>query len=335
VSSRFATSTERRKAEVALERTERELADFFDSASVPLFWIGPDGVIVRANQGVLDLLGYTREEYVGRHVSRFHVDRDVADDALARLFQGNSLKGFPARIRCKNGSVKKVLIDSSSLWEHGRFVHSRCSMFDVTEQRRDEETRSLLAAIVAASDDAIVSKTLEGIILSWNEGAQRLFGYSPAAAIGRSIDLIIPLELQPQERKILERIRQGDRVGSLRDRSRGQGWPACGHAVDASRPLAERDQQTIDVTLPEQPIYLDADPVRLTQVFSNLFNNACQYTEPGGRIWLTAERQKDEVDSWCETAASACRQISSTESSRCSRRSMETANARAGVSALD
>ena len=67
------------------------------------------------------------------------------------------------------------------------------------------------------------------------------------------------------------------------------------HAVEASRPLAERDQQTIDVSLPEQPIFLDADPVRLTQVFSNLFNNACQYTEPGGRIWLTAERQDNEV----------------------------------------
>src|SRR4030095_3410424 len=55
------------------------------------------------------------------------------------------------------------------------------------------------------------------------------------------------------------------------------------------------NQQTIEGALPPQPIYLDADPVRLTQVLSNLFNNACQYTEPGGHIWLTAERQEDEV----------------------------------------
>ncbi|HVQ15141.1 MAG TPA: ATP-binding protein, partial [Vicinamibacterales bacterium] len=67
------------------------------------------------------------------------------------------------------------------------------------------------------------------------------------------------------------------------------------HAVEASRPQGERDQQVIDVSLPEQPIFLDADIVRLTQVFSNLFNNACQYTEPGGRIWLTAGRQGKEV----------------------------------------
>ena len=66
-------------------------------------------------------------------------------------------------------------------------------------------------------------------------------------------------------------------------------------ALEASRPLAERDGQRIEVSLPDRPIYLDGDSVRLTQVFSNLFNNACQYTEAGGRIWLTAERQHTEV----------------------------------------
>jgi PAS domain S-box-containing protein len=115
-------------------------------------------------------------------------------------------------MRHRDGSIKKVLIDSNSLWDKGRFVHSRCLMFDVTEQKREEETRSLLAAIVSASDDAIVSKTLEGIILSWNQGAERLFGYSRAEAVGRSIDLIIPPALRPEERQILQRIRQGDRI---------------------------------------------------------------------------------------------------------------------------
>ena len=119
----FRDITGKRNAEIAVQRSDRELADFFDTTSGPLHWIGPDGVILRANQAELDLLGYTREEYVGRHVSRFHVDRDAIDDALARLFRGDSLKRYPARLRCKNGSIKKVLIDSNSLWEKGRFVH--------------------------------------------------------------------------------------------------------------------------------------------------------------------------------------------------------------------
>jgi PAS domain S-box-containing protein len=321
-------------------------------------------------------------------------------------------------MRSKNGSVRKVVIDSNSLWENGRFVYGRCFMFDVTEQKREEETRSLLAAIVAASDDAIVSKTLDGIILSWNEGAQRLFGYTPAEAVGQPIDLIIPSEHRQEERQILDRLRQGGRVdhfetvrvakdghrldisltispvrdetgrvigaskvgrdiserkrveaalreadrrkdeflatlahelrnplapirhsleilvrsdGDLRlfrhatdilsrqlthmirlvddlldvsritrdklqlRKTRVELASIITHALEASKPTADRDLQTIDISLPERPIRLDADPVRLTQVFSNLFNNACQYTEPGGRIWLTAEQQGSEV----------------------------------------
>jgi len=71
---------------------------------------------------------------------------------------------------------------------------------------------ALLAAIVESSDDAIVSKTLDGRILSWNAGAQRIFGYRPEEAIGQSITLIIPTELHAEERRILEKLRQGERI---------------------------------------------------------------------------------------------------------------------------
>jgi len=71
---------------------------------------------------------------------------------------------------------------------------------------------ALLAAIVESSDDAIVSKTLEGRILSWNAGASRIFGYTAAEAIGQPITLIIPPELLDEERRILEKIRRGERI---------------------------------------------------------------------------------------------------------------------------
>jgi len=69
-----------------------------------------------------------------------------------------------------------------------------------------------LAAIIASSDDAIVSKTLDGIILSWNPGAQRIFGYTPAEAVGKSIRIIIPHERWAEEDEVLARIRRGERV---------------------------------------------------------------------------------------------------------------------------
>jgi two-component system CheB/CheR fusion protein len=77
------------------------------------------------------------------------------------------------------------------------------------------EAQSLLAAIVASSQDAIVSKTLDGIITSWNKGAERLFGYTAEEAIGQSIHLIVPPDLRDQERDILGRLRRGERVEHL------------------------------------------------------------------------------------------------------------------------
>ena len=76
----------------------------------------------------------------------------------------------------------------------------------------ESETAALLAAIVSSSDDAIISKTLEGVITSWNAGAERLFGYTPAEAIGQSMTLIIPTERRSEEEEILRRIRRGERV---------------------------------------------------------------------------------------------------------------------------
>lgn len=83
---------------------------------------------------------------------------------------------------------------------------------DVVNHEWAEGSRELLAAIVSASDDAIVSKSLDGTILSWNAGAERLYGYSAAEMIGRSINLIIPGRLQAEEQSNLARLRQGERI---------------------------------------------------------------------------------------------------------------------------
>jgi PAS domain S-box-containing protein len=77
---------------------------------------------------------------------------------------------------------------------------------------KPDETTSLLAAIVDSSDDAIVSKTLEGIITSWNRGAEKVFGYSAAEAVGQPITLIIPPERHEEEANVLAHIRRGQKI---------------------------------------------------------------------------------------------------------------------------
>ncbi|MCE9566344.1 MAG: PAS domain S-box protein [Planctomycetes bacterium] len=129
---------ERKTAEEQLRRSERELADFFENAAVGLHWVGPDGIILRANKAELSLLGYQPEEYVGHHIAEFHADQDVVGDILERLKSRERLNDYPARMRCKEGSVRDVLIHSSALFEDGRFVHTRCITRDVTDRRRAE-----------------------------------------------------------------------------------------------------------------------------------------------------------------------------------------------------
>lgn len=151
----FRDITERKKTEAALRRSEQDLRDFFDHASVGLHWVGPDGSILRVNQNELDLLGYRPEEYLGRHIADFHVDRPVIDDILVRLTRGETLLDYPARLRCKDGSIVDVLINSNVLFEDGKFIHTRCFTRDVTEQKRAEaallESERRLAKELAAT----------------------------------------------------------------------------------------------------------------------------------------------------------------------------------------
>jgi PAS domain S-box-containing protein len=134
-----AAVSERQQVQEKLRRSERELTDFFEHAAVGLHWVGPDGRILRANQAELTLLGYSREEYVGRHIAEFHLDRLVIDDILQRLRNGETLQNYEARLRCRDGSIKDVLLDSNGLWENGRFVHSRCFTRDITDRKCAEE----------------------------------------------------------------------------------------------------------------------------------------------------------------------------------------------------
>src|SRR6185436_6656475 len=132
--------TERKRAEAALKESEQQLSDFFENGAVGLHWVAPDGTILRANQAELDLLGYTRDEYVGRKIAEFHADRPVVEDILRRLTLGETLSGHPARMRCKDGSIKHVLIDSNVRWgKNGEFIHTRCFTRDVTQRVLAEE----------------------------------------------------------------------------------------------------------------------------------------------------------------------------------------------------
>jgi PAS domain S-box-containing protein len=146
----------RKEAEQALLVREREFADFVENAAEGLHQVGADGTILWANKAELQMLGYRWEEYVGRHIADFHVDADVIAAILAKLGAGETLYDQPARLRCKDGSIKHVVIHSNACIEDGRLRYSRCFTRDATERReRDaafaQRDRMLLDAPVATA----------------------------------------------------------------------------------------------------------------------------------------------------------------------------------------
>jgi Amt family ammonium transporter len=189
-----------------------DLEDFFENASVGLSWLGPDGSILRANHAELDLLGYSREEYVGHDVRQFHVEPQIVDDVLRRLSAGEAVRNVQARLCHRNGSTRHVLISANARLEGGQFVHARCVTRDVTDSKRAESAIGYFKAMVESADDAIVGKTLDGVITTWNPAATSLYGYTAEEAIGKPITLIIPPDHRDELTGVFQSLRRGQRI---------------------------------------------------------------------------------------------------------------------------
>jgi len=191
---------------------EEELRDFVEGASLGMQSIAADGIILWANAAQHAMLGYEPGELIGLNLAELHADREAARKLLERLRRGEEQRDLPVRLHAKDGQPKDVLLTASPVRQDGLTVRSRCFMFDATERRRAAETDALLAAIVTDSDDAILSKSIDGTIRSWNAAAERLFGHTAEEAIGNPITLIVPPELYEEERSFLERLRRGERI---------------------------------------------------------------------------------------------------------------------------
>jgi PAS domain S-box-containing protein len=143
-------------------------------------------------------------------------DRAQWQGAIDRAIAEKSEYEVEFRILLPDGSVKHVhTVGHPVLNASGDLVQFVGSSTDITERKRAEQATRLLAAIVESSHDAIVSKSLNGVITSWNKGAERLFGYAAEEAVGQNITLIIPPERRDEERTIVEQLTRGERVDNF------------------------------------------------------------------------------------------------------------------------
>lgn len=414
---------ERRVVESRLRSTEQEISDFFENATIGLHIVGHDGTILKANKAELQLLGYQPEEYIGRPMSDFHVDDATINDILERLGSGQCISEYPARLRCKDGSVKEVLIDSSARFEDGRFIHTRCFTRDITDRNRahvalqksetrwrkmtevlpnlvwtelltgdcdwlsvqweqytgipvsdllgmqrhekvmhPDDVQKTLECMRAAGEgrapyelehrirrhdgvyrwfktrgvpirdeknnivywfgtctDIEDSKQLEAELIATDRRKDEFLATlahelrNPLAPIRTSLNILrvpgvdaetIEHSYQMIERQVEHLIRLVDDLLDVSRVMRGKielrkeivdFRSIVYRSIECVSPMMESLSQQLSVCMSKDPLYVDADPVRLTQVAVNLLNNASKYTNPQGEIQVSVTLAGDDA----------------------------------------
>ena len=193
----------------------RRLAAIIESSDDAIISKDLDGIITSWNPAAERMFGYSASEAIGRSIRMIIPrDRHTEEDAvLARIRSGQAVTHFETVRQRKNGTLIPISLSVSPMRDGtGRVIGASKIARDISERTQAAIISHRLAAIVESSDDAIVTKDLNGTIVSWNPAAERLFGYTAAEAIGQSIHLVIPAELHDEEDEVLTRIRAGDKV---------------------------------------------------------------------------------------------------------------------------
>jgi diguanylate cyclase (GGDEF)-like protein/PAS domain S-box-containing protein len=183
------------------------------------------------NSALAEMLGYEREEMIGRPVRSFLTPETEpeAQDILAGLREGQSSQ-FELPILTKDGHTVWALVVTGPLWNaDGSYAGSHAMLTDVTERRAAAVERAHLAAIVQSSADAIVGMTLEGTIESWNDAAERLYGYSAEEAIGKNAARLLARDVPARER-MLALVAAGESI----DRTETQSVTKSGRVLEIS-----------------------------------------------------------------------------------------------------
>jgi PAS domain S-box-containing protein len=207
------------------------LASIVDSSDDVIVSKTLDGTITSWNRAAERILGYTAGEAIGQSINLIIPrDRQAEEvEVIKEIRAGRRVDHFETVRVAKDGRIVHVSLTISPIQDaSGRVIGASKIARDISERRSGDIAQARLAAIIESSEDAIVSKTLDGVITSWNASAERMFGWSADEAVGQHITLIIPSEYHEEESHVLARLRRGERIShfeTIRHRKDGTRFP--------------------------------------------------------------------------------------------------------------
>ena len=285
-----------------LQRSEQELKDFLASAAIPIHSVDGEGKILWANRAEMAALGYAPEEYLGRHIAEFHADAEVIQDILDRLGRNETLRDYEARLRCRDGSIKHVLIDSNVSWEQGQFKHTRCFTRDVTDQKRAREEMQKAKEAAEAANRA-KSEFLANMSHEIRTPMNGILGMS---------ELLLETELTSEQREFLGMVRTSGEallsvINDILDFSKIEAGKLDFDAIEFNLRVSfsetlkmlslrahEKGLELVCQIPPDVPDQLVGDPGRLRQVVVNLAGNAIKFTEHGEVVFRVRKESETE-----------------------------------------
>ena len=203
------------RAEDAMRQSEHKYRELFECLGDAAFLaVEQNGKIIDANRRAEAMLGCSRADILGHKETRFlMLDKNAAPAATTGPDTQPTAVAVWEMVRADGGTTP-VEVRTTRLTLYGtplvlRLAHD---LGENSERKQNEETRGRMDAIVQSSDDAIIGKSLGGVITSWNSGAQKIFGYTEAEAVGKSLRMLIPPDRQDEESDILARIARGESV---------------------------------------------------------------------------------------------------------------------------
>jgi PAS domain S-box-containing protein len=205
----------RQRALDKLRESEQRFRLLADTAPVLIWMSGTDKLCTYFNKFWLDFTGRSIDAELGNGWADGIHPEDLQRclDTYSQSFNRRDKFKMEYRLRRHDGEHRWVFdIGVPRYTQEGSFAGYIGSCIDITERMRAEEARFRHAAIVESTEDAIISKNLDAVIVNWNAGAQRIFGYTESEAVGQPITILIPPELWDEENQILERLKAGGRI---------------------------------------------------------------------------------------------------------------------------